>query len=253
MITMFDHCRRKASLEAVIATESTIAHRAEQAAALREINARALPLKPLTPSIEAWMMHFEEIDDRYKVLILHGPSRTGKSRLARSLFGAARTLVVDVQHAAHPDLRSYRRGVHRAVLLDEMRSPEFVISNKKVLQAHIDGAILGQSATQLYTYEFFLWRTPVIITTNNWDCNQLSQVDQEWIKANTVEVLIDAPVWHMPKRAAETESTVAVALGKKRDAATLTPSASPEHKHVGACCSMCGQRLPPRVPDFPRA
>ena len=59
-------------------------------------------------------------------------------------------------------LRGYRRGKHKATLLEEMASPKFVVSNKKVLQAHVDGAILGQSATQLYTYEVFLWRMPHI-------------------------------------------------------------------------------------------
>ena len=107
---------------------------------------------------------YEEIEERYKMLVLHGPSRTGKSRLARDLFGMSRTLVVDVQHAEHPDLRSYDRRRHVAILLDEVASPAFIVNNKKLLQAHVDGAILGQSATQMYTYEIFLWRTPIIFT-----------------------------------------------------------------------------------------
>ena len=50
-------------------------------------------------------------------------------------------------------LRSlWRRGDHKAILRDEMSSPQFIVENKNVLQAHVDGAILGQSATQLYTY-----------------------------------------------------------------------------------------------------
>ena len=84
-------------------------------------------------------MSFDEVEERYKMLVLHGPSRTGKSRFARSLFGLGRTLVVDVQHAEHPDLRGYRRHEHLAVLLDEVASPQFIVSNKKLLQAHVDG------------------------------------------------------------------------------------------------------------------
>ena len=110
-------------------------------------------------------MAYEEVEERYQMLVFHGPSQTSKSRLARSLFGEDRTLVVDVQHAEHPDLRGFRRHQHCAIVLDEVASPSFIVSNKKVLQAHVDGAILGQSATQLYTYEVFLWRVPIMLTT----------------------------------------------------------------------------------------
>ena len=52
---------------------------------------------------------------------------------ARRMFGEEFTHVVDCQHAEHPDLRGYRREAHRAVLLDEVASPQFVADNKKVL------------------------------------------------------------------------------------------------------------------------
>ena len=130
-------------------------------------------------------MHYEEIAKRFEMLVLHGPSRTGKSRLARALFGDERTLVVDVQHAQHPDLRAYRRGRHRAILLDEVSSVAFIVANKKLLQAHVDGAILGQSATQLFSYAIFLWRVPIILTTNNWDLSSLQEHEMEWTLSNS--------------------------------------------------------------------
>ena len=144
---------------------------------------------------EAWCMSFEEVEERYKMLVLHGPSRTGKSRFARSLFGLDRTFVVDVQHAEHPDLRGYRRHEHLAVLLDEVASPQFIVSNKKLLQAHVDGALLGQSSTQMFTYEVFLWRTPMILTTNNWDLSGLAADELEWVAANCVAVHVPTPVF----------------------------------------------------------
>ena len=120
------HSHRKTQVEAVIATETFYEHLAEQQAALQAIARKSLPFKPLQPLIETFLMQFEELDDRYKFLVLYGPSRTGKSRLARSLFGTDRTLVVDILNAEHPNLKGYRRGRHRAILLDEMKSPEFV-------------------------------------------------------------------------------------------------------------------------------
>ena len=138
--------------------------------------------------MERFMMQFAEVDDRYRMLVLWGPSRTGKSRLARSLYGDDRTLVVDIQHAVHPDLREYKRGFHRALLLDEMSSPRFIVENKKLLQSHVDGAKLGQSATQLYSYNVFLWRLPIMITTNNWKLDELEANDKEWIESNSIPV-----------------------------------------------------------------
>ena len=157
------------------------------------------------------------------MLVFHGPSGTGKSRLARSLYGDEHTLMVDVQHAKHPDLRDFRRGFHRAVVLDEVSGPEFIVSNKKVLQAHVDGAKLGQSATQLYVYEVFLWRVPLILTTNKWKYDHMDASDRNWIEANCVPIEISEPVWDATRQSDSPRSV-------RRPAQDQRPGPSPEHK-----------------------
>ena len=159
------------------------------------IAATAKPLKPLPGGIQIWRLQYVEDAERYQCLVLYGPSCTGKSRLAHSLFGDDVPLVVDVQHAAHPDLHMFQRPRGKAILFDEVASPKFVVSNKKVLQAHIDGAILGQSATQLYTYEVFLWKVSLILTTNNWEYSEFTESEKNWIETNCVAVYIGKPVW----------------------------------------------------------
>ena len=59
----------------------------------------------------------------------------------------------------------------------------------------MDGALLGQSATQMFTYEVFLWRTPMVLTTNNWDLSSLAADELEWVAANCVAVRVDTPVF----------------------------------------------------------
>ena len=246
------HDRRKACVEAIIAAESALSHSLEQSMAREAIAKRALPFKPLPAEIERFKMQFDEVLDRYMLLVLWGPSRTGKSKLARSLYGEAQTLVVDIQHAMHPDLRDYKRGRSLALLLDEMSSPEFIIQNKKLLQAHVDGAKLGQSATQLYSYNVFLWRLPIIITTNNWNLDDLEEVDREWIESNCLAVYIGEPVWlsraktaaAAPDSLVATPRSTAESSRSKRAASTLSPGVSPDAKHTGLCCPACGQRLP---------
>ena len=75
------HDRRKRDVEAVMMTESASAFAAERAWARRELARKALPFKPLGPDVERWMMAHEEIEERYQILVFHGPSCTGKNIL----------------------------------------------------------------------------------------------------------------------------------------------------------------------------
>ena len=138
--------------------------------------------------------------------------------------GDEHTLMVDVQHAKHPDLKDFRRGKDLAIVLDEVGGPDFIVHNKKLLQAHVDGAKLGQSATQLFAYEVFLWKIPLILTTNKWSYRHLDAADRDWIEANCVPVHITDPVWDdKPKQLSTPRST-------RRPAEDTLPGPSPEHK-----------------------
>jgi len=120
------------------------------------------------------------------MLVLVGGSKPGKTELAKDFKGPAQTLVVDCQHAAHPDLREFDPSKHQAVVMDDIAGSDFVLANKKLLQAHADGAKLGQSPTQTLAYEVFLWRVPVVVTTNHWSAAHHDAVDQEWLAKNCV-------------------------------------------------------------------
>ena len=190
-------------------------------------------MKPLPDAVQSWKAQYDPpraARERYQLLVLFGPSCTGKSRLAKSLFGHEHTLVIDVQHAKHPDLRSYRRHKHRAILFDELSSPDFVVDNKKLLQAHVDGAILGQSSTQLFTYEVFLWRTPIILTTNNWDISAMSRADRNWIETNCVAVHIENRVWVSGGQASETGTPPASEVGSERQRVWHSPQSQHDQK-----------------------
>lgn len=137
-------------------------------------------------------------------LVLYGPSGTGKTELAKSLFGEGNTLVVDSENAATPSFREFDRSVHRAVVFDECAGASFILANKKVMQAHRDGAKLGKSPTGAWEYEVSLWRIPLICTTNHWPPTGLSPADQDWIDKQVLQVHSDRPVWEPgPKRERE--------------------------------------------------
>ena len=83
-----------------------------------------------------------------------------------------------------------------------MSGPSFIVDNKELLQAHVGGALLGQSPTQHYTYEVFLWRTPTMLTTNNWDLSGLTAAELDWVRANCVAVHAPEPVYSAPPKPA---------------------------------------------------
>ena len=66
--------------------------------------------------------------------------------------------------------------------------------NKKVLQAHVDGALLRQSATHMFVYEVSWWRMPMILTTNTLDLSGLTDEQLDWADSNCVVVHVDQPV-----------------------------------------------------------
>ena len=244
------HDRRRASSEAARATEAALAFEQERAWARRQLEAKALPFKPLCPDIDRWRMGYEELEERYCMLVLYGPSRAGKSRLARSLFGFDRTLVIDVQHAKRPDLHGFRRGEHMAILLDEVADPSFIVNNKKLLQAHVDGAILGQSATQTYTYEVFLWRIPIILTTNNWDLTRLTEAELDWVRANCVAVHVAEPVFEARR---EPKPTVQVQSRPRPQRRVEEPAQQPEPELQGSLAEQAPPQSRPLTRRRPAA
>ena len=122
-------------------------------------------------------------------------------------------------------LEPWRVGVHKAVLLDEARDASFILGSKKLLQAHVDGAILGQSATQRFAWEIMLWKVPILVTTNKWSPTGFDGADQDWLEANCVAVRINEPAW-------QAEAPVQASRGRVRRPVTAVqpPAPSPEHK-----------------------
>ena len=66
---------RKAGAEAVKAAESTWAFAKERDWARQQLEAKSLPFKPLPAAVEAWKISYDELEERYKMFVLFGPSR----------------------------------------------------------------------------------------------------------------------------------------------------------------------------------
>ena len=153
------------------------------------------PSKQLEPVID-WVRMFSNRygkTTRFPFLVLNGESRMGKTRYAVNLFGESKTLVVPCQGAPNPDLRSFNRAEHKAIVLDEA-DHALVFRNKALFQAGIDQVSLGQSTCNNHAYSIWLYAVPLIVSTNDW---MLGAEDHErdWLSKNSVLLNVTEPLW----------------------------------------------------------
>ena len=141
----------------------------------------------------AWENQYTETLERFKFLVIRGASRTGKSTLARTLGGKAKTpFIQTVQSAVAPDLRAYDADFHSYIVFDNVNDMQFVMDYRALFQANNDIHTLGESKTGVYSYEVWLWRVPIVITVDlsaRWD------TEDDWIKENCVDIFLSGPCW----------------------------------------------------------
>ena len=147
--------------------------------------------------VDTWLQQYATARHRYKFLVLQGPSQLGKTAFARSLCDPGlETLEVNCASGDEPDLRAYRLRKHGLVLFDEI-VPQQVVSQRKVFQCQSAKVQMGCSATNMYSYEVYVWRKKFVLASNNWEVGmtQLPAADQDWIRANSILLTVTEPMW----------------------------------------------------------
>jgi hypothetical protein len=190
------HARRMHELEAVRRSERKVFIAKRKAEATELLGGKRKKFKAVYKAmLHSWLQQYASPNPRYILLVLVGRSWLGKSELAKEAKGPQNTLVVDCQNAAHPDLHEFDPLKHQAIVMDDISGTEFVVQNKKLLQQHVDGAKLGQSPTQTLVYDAWLWRLPVVVTTNKWSYENLDALDVDWLEKNCEVREITEEVW----------------------------------------------------------
>ena len=170
-----------------------------------EVVAQLQPLqKPFLPEVvarvEDWAKQYSILDSRYKFLVLRAPSRAGKSTLAKCLHFVLPTyiqkppFIQTVQGATAAELQHYDRDSHGFILFDNCNSMSFVLSQRALFQANPDFHRLGQSQTNIFSYQVCLFRVPIVITideSTDWDD------DEPWIRENQHLVQLTGPCYHL--------------------------------------------------------
>ena len=149
------------------------------------------------PEVEEWKEQYGVLREKYKFLVLDGPSRTGKSSYAATLASDARRfLAVDCSTAKEPAMRDFRRGFHEVVCWDDA-TPEMVLGVKRLAVASVDEVRLGQWATHLPSYKIWFHRIKLVVCSTMWRAmlEQLPSADKEWLNANSIYVCVDSALY----------------------------------------------------------
>ena len=112
--------------------------------------------------VAAWQDSFLKLDFRWKILVLCADSASGKSNFAEHLFD--NPFIVTVEGVQHLDLKGLRHDRHDGLVLDNVNSWGQLLQWRAVLQARNSKSKGGQSATNAYAYEQYLFSMAVVAT-----------------------------------------------------------------------------------------
>ena len=131
-------------------------------------------------ALQVWLQQFETANDRATILVLWGPSRSGKTRFAMSDVFGPKPLKVDVGDGQDLNIQAWDHRTHSHLVLDNVNSSEFIMRWRHVLMGPPEPVQLGQSSTGMYAYNVFLGRKPVVCSMDE----DATWETKKWLDAN---------------------------------------------------------------------
>ena len=117
---------------------------------------------------EEYLASFQEDAMRYPVLLVHAPSRAGKSEWAVSLFKKPLYLEIGALGLWPPGMKQLDRNVHDGLVLDDLRDLEFIGANQEKLQGKYNRPVtLFNTPGGELACTVDLYRLPIVFTVNN--------------------------------------------------------------------------------------
>ena len=162
------------------------------------------------PQVDKWLEQFHRSEWRYKLLLLPGASRIGKSIRAKTLFDPMRCFLVNCQGLGLdlPSLREFDRAFHQVIIWDEI-SPQQVLANKVVFQGGVDLVSMSQSRCNNFSYQVWLWKIPQVLCSNYFPLQEvpadsangreaITAEGADWLTANIIEAaLAEGETWYV--------------------------------------------------------
>ena len=152
------------------------------------------------PLVQEFITEHAHIRPRYRFLVITGPSGVGKTQFIRNVAQPRSCLLeVTCVDDVEPDLRAFRPGTHKWILLDEA-TPVTILRNRKLYQASNAVVTLGQSATQMYSYEVYLHQVRLVVCANDWesrmDDHRINAEGRAWLQQNSIVLNVQEKMWN---------------------------------------------------------
>ena len=188
---------KKRNLDAVKEKEAADAAREEMEARVKRIRANPHLFQPFpeVPAAAAWLERFKVDALRYPLLVALGPSGTRKTEWAKALF--KKPLEVKVGSLQHfPErMRSFMRGVHDGLVLDDVRDFQFLVDHQEKLQGKYDALVeFGSTPGGHLSYQKDLFAVPVVVTANLTTANRSFLSDNDYLGNPENRVVVHFPL-----------------------------------------------------------
>ena len=135
-------------------------------------NTTLCPPFPRVPQAEAWLQCFTMNGDtkdavRYPLLVVLGHSHTGKTEWTKTLFKNALELKIGWSEHFPDGMRQFQRGVHDAIILDDIRDLKFIVRHQEKLQGKCDARLeFASTPGGQCAYGKWLFCIPIVATCN---------------------------------------------------------------------------------------
>ena len=149
------------------------------------------------PSVTSWLQRFGSgVHSRKPILVLTGPSGTGKSSFVRSLVGSDALLELNCAGVAHVHLTGFDAEKTRMILWDELPA-KTVLAHRKLFQHPPVMVDIGHSPTGAHVRKYWLADCVSVVCTNTWEeeLAAMSESDRAWLTANTVVEVVTTQLW----------------------------------------------------------
>ena len=122
---------------------------------------------PAVPEAQAWLETFKEDKLKYSLLVVLGPSRSGKTEWAQSLF--RNPLKVQVGGLEHfpESMRAFDRAKNDGLVLDDLRDLRFLVAHQDKVQGKYNSLVeFASTPGGGLAYWRDLFAVPVVATVN---------------------------------------------------------------------------------------
>ncbi|CAE8608571.1 unnamed protein product [Polarella glacialis] len=162
-------CFHKRNLEAAREHELGLAEDAEIEATTKRLRSNPSLYKafPQVPVASQWVESFKKDSLRYAILVVMGPSFSGKTEWASSLFKNPLELKVGTLPHFPDKMRLFDRNKHDAIILADIRDMAFLGDHQEKLQGKYNAKVeFASTLGGTCAYSKYLFQVPIVATVN---------------------------------------------------------------------------------------